>query len=77
MLLLRVSAVSIKWKYGGCLEAEIVLESDSRVRSVPDTYAYTYILYIYIICINILWYYMNSGDRGSTVVNLLAPDFFF
>jgi len=34
---------------GRCLEAEIVLEGNSRVLSVSDTY--TYILYIYIICI--------------------------
>jgi hypothetical protein len=41
---------------GGCLDAEIVLERDSRVKLCQ---IHTRLCYIFILHVYILWYYTN------------------
>jgi len=40
--------------------AEIVSKRDSRVQSVPDTYTYTRIYYMFMLHVYISWYFTNS-----------------
>ena len=47
-----------------CLEAEIALERDSRVQSVPDTRTY---IYTYIICIH-----FNILDEYYSLIWILS-----